>query len=340
MKAIGSILVILLFPFLVIGQSDDFPDANFQRADSIAELYRNASIVDLPHLSLSLTKDLNLDVEKFRAIHTWVCQNIKNDYGFFKENQRKRHSLLSKPKKLAAWNNTFNKRMFKALREGNRTVCTGYAYLIKEMAYFVGLPCEIIDGYGRTANSNVEKLGIANHSWNAVQLSGKWYLCDATWSAGSFYLFSGLKVFAQDYNNGFFLCAPERFIYNHLPLDLKWTLLSRDYDAQSFHLTPLVYNQVFKYGIESISPFVLYVEKKEGDSLIVSFSSAEVIAAEKLYFEAFQYSNSFIIEPNRYFYKAGRHHLVIKKLQKGNFDLHLKYGDNYLLSYLMKVKKS
>ena len=32
--------------------------------------------------------------------------------------------------------------------------------------------------------ANVGGTGVANHSWNAVQLNSNWYLCDATWSSG------------------------------------------------------------------------------------------------------------------------------------------------------------
>ena len=63
-------------------------------------------------------------------------------------------------------------------------MCTGYAYLIKEMCFIADLDCEIIDGYARAFDANVNGLESLNHSWNAVKLNNKWYLCDATWSSG------------------------------------------------------------------------------------------------------------------------------------------------------------
>ena len=63
-------------------------------------------------------------------------------------------------------------------------MCTGYAYLIKELCFLANIESEIIDGYARTVRSNIDALDMANHSWNAVKLNNKWYLCDATWSSG------------------------------------------------------------------------------------------------------------------------------------------------------------
>lgn len=52
-----------------------------------------------------------------------------------------------------------------------QTVCQGYALLTYEMMRQAGIPVKIVEGTSR---------GIA-HTWNLVQLGGKWYHLDTTW---------------------------------------------------------------------------------------------------------------------------------------------------------------
>ena len=67
-------------------------------------------------------------------------------------------------------------------------------------------------------------MNIPNHSWNAVKLNNKWYLCDATWSAG--YTDMSTFLFEYEFDNSFFLMEPKRFSKTHQPVDEKWTLLT------------------------------------------------------------------------------------------------------------------
>ena len=73
----------LLFCFLICSiltaQISDFDSINFTRADNIAKRNSNLDLKNLPLLAHKLTFDLPSDAEKFRAIYTWVCTNIKGD---------------------------------------------------------------------------------------------------------------------------------------------------------------------------------------------------------------------------------------------------------------------
>ena len=76
----------------------------------------------------------------------------------------------------------------------------------------------------------MDKLKIAgqtvpNHSWNAVKLEGKWYLCDATWAAG--YTDMNTYLFHFDYDDKYFLMPPEKFAETHQPVEESWTLLPK-----------------------------------------------------------------------------------------------------------------
>ncbi len=331
-------LFILLFPFINFGQHTDFPGIDFKKADSTAELYRGASLSDLQVLSYNLSHGLQTDVEKYRAIYLWLSQNVDNDFGLFQENQRMRIALRKKPKKLAEWNANFNKRIFKTLREGHKTVCTGYAYLLKEMCYFAGINCEIVNGYGRTSTANVEEMGIGNHSWNAVQLNNKWYLSDPTWSAGAFYIFSGLKVFTADYNNGYFLCPPEHFFLNHYPLQKRWPLLDSSFNEAKFLYAPLVYGAAFKYGLYPSSEMDFHLELKVGESLILDFEVKDTLNWEKLYFELYTENKVLSFNPDDLQLENNLLSLKTSFSKGGAYDLHLKLGEEYLCSFTVKVK--
>ncbi|MEJ6791274.1 MAG: hypothetical protein QNK89_00650 [Lacinutrix sp.] len=148
-------------------------------------------------------------------------------------------------------------------------MCTGYAYLIKELCYFANIESKIIDGYGRSIISNIEKLDKPNHSWNAVKLDNKWYLCDATWSSG---FTSAEKIFVTEYNDGYFLTDPILFAKNHYPLEKKW-LLNTTLITSNFNAPPLVYGETFKHKILPVTPEKIDITIKKEEVVTFSFKS-------------------------------------------------------------------
>ncbi|WP_239616308.1 transglutaminase domain-containing protein [Cohnella mopanensis] len=92
-----------------------------------------------------LTPEMN-DFQKQKAIHDWIVTNLSYDT-----------RLVS----YSAYDGIVN----------GETVCQGYALLTYEMMRQAGIPVKIVEGTSR---------GIA-HTWNLVQLGGKWYHLDTTW---------------------------------------------------------------------------------------------------------------------------------------------------------------
>ncbi|QMV42713.1 transglutaminase domain-containing protein [Cohnella cholangitidis] len=92
-----------------------------------------------------LTPGMN-DFQKEKAIHDWIVTNVSYDT-----------RLVS----YSAYDGIVN----------GQTVCQGYALLTYEMMRQAGIPVKIVEGTSR---------GIA-HTWNLVQLGGKWYHIDTTW---------------------------------------------------------------------------------------------------------------------------------------------------------------
>lgn len=220
-----SCILILCFIFMLPlqAQRSDFETIDFTRADQIAAAHKGEDLYSMPILVYNLTKNLNTDVEKFRAIYYWVCHNIKGEYHLMVENIRMRKKLQNDIIALFYWNNTFKKQVFKKLLNDKETLCSGYSFLIKELATLAGLESEIIDGYGLMNKVNIDNIDGPNHSWNAVKLDGKWYLCDATWSSGLTDVSSYLFEF--DYDDSYFLMEPVEFAKTHKPIEAQWTLI-------------------------------------------------------------------------------------------------------------------
>ncbi len=233
-------------------QISDFEATDFSKADSMASLYPKHSLSDLKVLSEKLTTGLPTQVEQFRALYKWVCLNISNDYPYFLKNQRKRKRYQDQPEKLKEWNEEFSPKVIARLMKKHSTVCTGYAALIRELSYFAGIEAVIVNGYGKTASSGELAAGRPNHSWNAVKLGGKWYLCDATWSAGTIY--TDHRGFQFDYSEAYFLPDPELFALNHYPMEKQWLLSDTTLLLDDFIQAPVVYKTTIEKGIKPILP--------------------------------------------------------------------------------------
>ncbi|MEZ4802778.1 MAG: transglutaminase domain-containing protein [Gelidibacter sp.] len=239
-------LSIALFGFAWIchAQRTDFEAIDFQRADRIALEHHGDRLDNLPQLVYNLTSELPTEVEKFRAIYRWVCGNIANDYRLYEKNMHKRQRFKNDSIKLKAWNEKFRKLSFQTMVEDKKAICTGYAYLVQKMSGLANINCQVVHGYARTSTINIETLDIPNHSWNAVSLNGKWYLCDPTWASGipnaeTFF-------FEFNYNDGFFLTNPQLFAINHHPLDTKWLLIEKEAPTfEDFLEAPVLYGKAY-----------------------------------------------------------------------------------------------
>lgn len=333
-----KIILILFSVFIfnnVNAQVSDFKAINFNRADNIAELNRGSSLKNLPLLAHKLTHQLPTDVEKFRAIYSWVCNNISGDLNQHNKVKGKRKKFKNDSLDYLKWNNQYKKTAFKKLLKYKKTMCTGYAYLIKELCFLANIECEIIDGYGRSASSNVETFEMANHSWNAVKLNNKWYLCDATWSSGYFVY----NLFIKDYNEGYFLTDPILFAKNHYPINKKW-LLNDTLIPSEFVTSPIVYGETFKHKIIPVSPSKLNTLKTINDEINFSFKTLEDISEDKI--SLIYYSGNNELKLKIYDLKNENGTLSFKhqfKL-KGHYDLHLKINNDIVATYTIKVTKS
>ncbi len=180
MKNLLSLFFIV--PAVCSAQYDSY-HYDFTRADSVALHTTGFGPADLDTLATVLTRPFSDDVDKFRAIYRWVTENIEYDVDLYLKNEKKEVRLKYDRKKLNKWRKSLAKKNRRRLFQKNMALCSGFSYLIEALCQEAGIPAVTIHGYGRTATSTIGRSRF-NHAWNAVQLNSKWYLCDATWSAG------------------------------------------------------------------------------------------------------------------------------------------------------------
>lgn len=335
----GFLILLLFTSSVVIGQQSYFSTIHFKKADSIALVHKDASLNNLPILTHRLTSELNTEVEKFRAIYTWVCTNIENDYTSYLKTSKKRNKLANDREAFLEWNTGMTPRVFEKLRKERKTACTGYAYLLKEMATLAGLECEIINGYGRTATVRLTKDSAPNHSWNRVKLNDSWYLCDATWSAGRIILEDDGPKFESNYFDGYFLASPALFAKNHYPLEKVAFLLTDPPNFSQFLEGPIVYKEAFTYNMVPQHPEKMHISIHKNEKLELILKISDEFKNEKpiliVHNGIIEKRIAPIIIKNQDNYK-----LQFSLEKTGLFDVHIKVKEHYIATYVVRVKRN
>jgi transglutaminase/protease-like cytokinesis protein 3 len=325
-----AFLVVCFISLRVQAQKSDFADTDFSMADSIAAIYRGQSLRDLKTLAGKLTTPLQTEEEKFRSIYKWICDNIENDFDFYELNKNKREHLSGE--KLNVWNKKFRARVLDKLFNEQSTVCTGYAYLVMKLSTYAGLRCVIVDGYGRTAQANIGGTGIPNHSWNAIQLHDKWYLCDATWSSGA--IDTEKRVFVKRYEDSYFLAAPSLFIRNHYPLDSNWMLIKDKPTLHEFLNRPLLYSNIYRYQIDQLFPETFNISTSKGETIAFSFKKNN----EKIEKVELRINNSKAKAVQLYESPDGVCRIDQVFGSRGTYIVHIILDSGYLSTYKVNVR--
>ena len=188
-------------------------------------MYSYSNINSIEELSKRIDYDFKTDIEKVRAVFTWVSLNIKYEqkqqyllempksYLVFSDDDLKRRQKIENEKILK---NTFNKK------EG---VCTGYAFLFHKICTLLNIENELVYGYVRRSLNDIGYVSTSkNHVWNAVRIDDEWILVDTTWAAG--YVSNG--VWQQKLNTNYFNISKKKLRTTHYPSEQYWL----DYLAQ------------------------------------------------------------------------------------------------------------
>lgn len=204
-------LIILFFFTISFGQT------NFQKIDSLAigTIYKG----DLNLLVFDLTNNQKNDVDKTRAIYSWITGNISYDYKLFNKGKRKVTFKCNSKDDCAIKRKEFENKLVEKVLRKRKGVCSGYSTLFKRMCDIAKITCLNIDGYVKTKSSHVGNAGILDHAWNAVIIDDQTYFIDTTWASG--YCESDenkkLKNFVKKKNDFYWFTPPEKFTIDHFP---------------------------------------------------------------------------------------------------------------------------
>ena len=249
MNRLLLILTLLTLTRVAQGQVD-LKHFDYTKADSVALNFPKKKYKSYTEIVVPLTEKLGTEQEKFRAIFRWVTNNISYSYS----------NRSSDPDR--------------AIKKG-KAVCSGYSNLLKAMCNSVGIECEVITGFSKTADSDIDKpLKKTDHAWNSVKLNNKWYLVDATWAWG---YQNEKKKFIKEYNETYFLADNDFFHKKHYPKDKNWILSEKSIKKSDFKKSPIFYSNYLADQIELVKPTKGIIRMKLKDSLKIEFKSFESI---------------------------------------------------------------
>lgn len=294
-------------------------------------------------LAKKLTANYNTELGKVTSIFKWITENIsyriKPDYRSLKS-MGETDVIDNEPLK------PLNERVAETVLKKRVAVCDGYARLFTTLCEYAGIRSEIIVGFAKSGtNKPTQRFGV-NHYWNAVMIDEKWFLLDATWASG--YFTQRCNEFIREYDEKYFLTAPEIFIQDHYPDDARWTLLPDSKIPKEFKWSPFKQKSYFKYHFTSFHPASGIIEVSVGDTIRLSLETGikelgrDVSPGLLIDSAIFSHSLSWIfLKPD----------LSVMPVSQNRFNyiytvtspdvewLYLMYNDDLVLRYKINVKK-
>jgi len=227
-----------------------------------------------------INTDFNNDIDKARAIYSWITHNVNYDVkAQFKKKKKKRLKYKDKIDRAQKLSKQRKKTEYKALYE-NKAVAEGYAILYKRVCELTGLYGYIIKGTGKLKTYDIGRQPkVQDYSWNVVQIEKNWFFVDAALGAGTVDYIK--KTYEHSFNDAYFFMPPETFFLNHFPKDEGWLFVEKT--ADDFANLPLYYGEYFKTGIDSISQNMGILDLQGKDS--IQFTIESPVEVENLSYQ-------------------------------------------------------
>jgi hypothetical protein len=326
------LFIFLFFSNICFGQKRS---ANFAAIDWNV---RNIQAPTVDSLAKKLTASYQTDLEKTRAIFSWIAQHISYNTAVFNSGKGYRpikyvvdpfDTISSKPAVEQTAEKVLRRRV---------AVCDGYAKLFKTLCDYAGLTSEVLVGYGKCYLEKNEKFR-TNHTWNAVKIDSGWHLLDVTWASG-FINYS--NEFVAHLDESYFLAEPQQFILDHYPEELQWTLLEHPPTLREFRFSPFKYKSYIKYGIVSASPSNGTIEAAVGDTIRIELKLKDALKDQRTASDPFFDSASIAQSPASVFLEPAilnNRAVYTYVIQPDDTEwLHLLYNRDPVLRYKLTVK--
>jgi hypothetical protein len=292
-------------------------------------------------LARLLTKDYFLELDKVRAIYSWVAQNISYNTGIFSfsRNQRTLPLLEHDEDTAVNWASANEMTAIRVMKK-RIAICDGYAKLFQTLCDYAGIRSEIIIGYARSGYARESKFR-TNHSWNAVMIDGKWHLLDVTWGSG--YVNYG-NQFIHQMDEKYFLSDPATFFLDHDPEDLSWTLLTDPPASSEYRRSPYRLKNFIKYNITSHFPEKGIIEASEGDTIRIVLSVRDLQKAASIspdpFFDSAYFSrggHAAFVQPAKKMANSIEYNFIAPPTEVQW--LYILFNDDVVLRYRLNIKR-
>ena len=216
-----------------IDQTTDFLAVNFQLVDKSARFVNSLPPMTNP-TSLAqgyICRPYRSDVQRLRAIFTWVSEKI-------------------------AWEEDFEgeldlRRVIQMRRGGSEEV----ALLVFEMCSAIGLHAEVVRGYLKSPGEVLEQSSNPrpNHWWNVVIVDNSWRFMDCSLARPTNpkrgqYSSAGTQVA----ENGFFLARPTEICYTHIASNYEQQHICPPIDPTILLALPCACPPYFQHNLQMV----------------------------------------------------------------------------------------
>lgn len=150
--------------------------------------YVNSDEEAIQKIAKSIVTDKMTSLEKAKAVHDWVTNNIAYDTN-------------------AYYKGTVGMNTSLQIINSKSGLCRDYSFTFASICRAAGLETKIV--YGDAYNSTLKTY--EKHAWNEVNINGRWISVDTTWDAG--YIKS--KSFVKAPTNKYFNVDAETFSKTH-----------------------------------------------------------------------------------------------------------------------------
>ncbi len=234
---------------------------NFDNVDSRVSLYPNR-YASANQLADQITKDFKSDIDRVRAVYTWLAINVSYDLKTLYNSEAQINFSYSSQEDLQRKLAAINIHIVNKTLRTKKAICEGYAQTFKKVSEQMGIQCMLVGGFSKV---DVSDIGInptlENHVWNAVKINEKWHLVDATWAAG----YTNGDKWVQRFDDFFFFTDPNKFALTHYPSQKEWLFTNKSITKKQFFESPIYDNSFFSNDLKLLSPLQgeLFVKPNE-----------------------------------------------------------------------------
>jgi hypothetical protein len=189
------------------------------------------------------------DLEKTRAIYSWIANNINYDDNEYNSGG-------------------FSETTAEAVLNSKKAVCAGYAELFTLFCQKMNLEVKTISGYAKgygyqEGDSFLDKN--VDHAWNMVKIDNEWKIFDVTWGEGyGITNANGKLVSIKRFNDSWFNISPYEAIFTHYPENQQDLLIEPQISLKQFEALPEVNISAFKTDLlDPKETFQLAVNNKK-----------------------------------------------------------------------------